>query len=91
MCHPEGYAEWQAEQAWNAEQEWLASESARGEYEAQLRTEEEAEAGRMTAEQIERDLRILEVQWHHGMPYVEYERKKRQLENKLEKIKKGGE
>jgi len=38
----------------------------------------------MTAEQIEKDLRILEVQYHHGMPYVEYERKKRQLENKLE-------
>jgi len=45
----------------------------------------------MTAEDIEKDLRILEVQYHHGMPYVEYERKKRQLENKLEKIKKGGE
>jgi len=37
----------------------------------------------MTAEQIEKDLRILEIQYHHGMPWVEYERKKRQLEQKI--------
>ena len=42
----------------------------------------------MTAKQIEKDLRILEVQFRHGdMPYVEYERKRRQLENKLEENK----
>ena len=43
----------------------------------------------MTAKQIEKDLRILEVQFRRGdhMPYVEYERKKRQLENRLEKVK----
>lgn len=44
-------------------------------------------------EEIERDLRILEVQFRYGdsMPWVEYERKKRELEKKLEKVKKGGE
>ena len=47
----------------------------------------------MTAKDIEKDLRILEVQFRRGdhMPYVEYEREKRQLERKLEKVKKGGE
>ena len=46
----------------------------------------------MTAEEIELDLRINELEWQHDYkPYVEYERTKRQLEKKLEKIKKGGE
>ena len=47
----------------------------------------------MTAKEIEKDLRILEVQFRRGdhMPYVEYERKKRQLERKLEEVNEGGE
>ena len=39
----------------------------------------------MTAENIEKELRILEIQHDHGMPWVEYERKKRELERRLEK------
>ena len=47
----------------------------------------------MTAKDIEKDLRILEVQFRKGdhMPYVEYEREKRQLERKLEEVNEGGE
>ena len=43
----------------------------------------------MTAEQIEKDLRILKIQFWDGdsMSWDEYEERKQKLENKLEKIK----
>ena len=40
-------------------------------------------------EEIEKELNILEIQYDHGMPWVEYERKKRELENKLDAIREG--
>jgi len=42
----------------------------------------------MTKEELERDLRILEIQHRDGgMPWVEYERKKRQLEKELDSLR----
>ena len=45
-----------------------------------------------TAEQIEKDLRILKVQFKDGdyMSREEYKERKQKLENKLEEIKKKG-
>ena len=40
----------------------------------------------MTAEEIEKELKMLDEHFNWGyMPYVEYERKKRELERRLEK------
>ena len=41
----------------------------------------------MTAEEIEKALRMNEIEWQGGYkPYVEYEREKRELERRLEKV-----
>ena len=45
----------------------------------------DAFSAKMTAEEIEKALRINELEWRHGYkPYVEYERTKRELEHKLD-------
>ena len=79
---------------------WMSEEEAQAEWEVQRQAEEEGkrlelegcatehEAERKTAEEIEKALRINELEWRHGdKPYVEYERTKRELEHKLEEMK----
>lgn len=80
---------------------WMSEEEAQARWEAQMEAEQDgarlelegcaaeaqAEAERKTAEEIETDLTILEIQFWYGdsMSRAEYERKKRELERRLEK------